>query len=212
MSIFEPRLDFFVTAIFSLILLGKIVFIDHKNLRKFKATTFFIFLLIIPVISHYFPTLFSIKHYLSIQFGLFGIVLGLIFTHLFIKINISAANVDNNEDFNAKINKRKISVVKKLPILFGVIAFTLENNSDISHIDFLCLVVTLCAFLIYASVKQDFNGKLIILSGFTFTLLLQVLLSYNELILSIPFRIAHGLLWIMSVYLIYLFEKEKEEY
>jgi hypothetical protein len=211
MSIFEPQLDFILSSIVSVILLGKSVFFDGRNSKNLKATIVISILMSMPIISYFISALAVAKLYLSVQFGLFGIVLGLVFNDLIIKIKPSALESKDNDPYRADINKRKINVSKKLPFLFGIIAFTLERNSNNPHLSILFIVLALCATLLYSSIKGEFNKKLTILSGFTITLLVQFLLSYNEVTLSVPIRIVHAFLWTLSVYLIYLFELMNEE-
>ena len=72
MSIFEPQLDFILSSIVSVILLGKSVFFDGRNSKNLKATIVISILMSMPIISYFISALAVAKLYLSVQFGLFG--------------------------------------------------------------------------------------------------------------------------------------------
>jgi hypothetical protein len=204
MTIFEPRIDFLVTLIFLGVLIGKIVFIDQKKITDFKSTLIMGLILIIPVFSYLFPHLITEKLQFTIQYTLFGIVFGLIFNILFIKIELlSKLSVEHLNN----INKRKVSVQKKIPILFGIAGFSLENNAETPYLSVMCLVIALCASILFASIKNELRSRLFILCGFTLTILFQFLLSYNEINLSAMIRTVIIILWILSITLIYMFDK-----
>lgn len=215
MSIFEPQVHFLLSLIIWVVLVAKITIFERNNIENFLSTIFFGVTFIFASLLHLIPNLLSKDVYLGIEFSLIGIVLGLIFKDLFIKSQNSQEYkeelADTENKYRLGIEKRKKNIQKKLPILFGVISFSVQNNSESPFIAPLMVIIVLSASLLYLSIKEKFQISTNYLTGFTLTILFQFLITYNEFTSSITIQVIEMFLWSGALIFLYLFERKHKE-
>ena len=216
MSIFEPQAHFLLSLIVWVVLLVKITIIERKNIKNFLSTTLFGITFVLAAVLYLIPNLLSKEVYLGAELFLIGIVLGLIFTDLFIK---PAPNQDKSQNdketeenkYERAIEKRKRNIQKKLPLLFGIIGLSIQNNSGSPFLAPLVVLIVLCASLLYLSIKERFKISTNYLAGFTLTILFQFLITYNEFASSIIIQVIEMILWSLAVIFLYSFERKHKE-
>jgi hypothetical protein len=215
MSIFEPQFHFLLSLLIWLALIAKITIIERINIKNFLSTAIFGAIFIFAVILYLIPDFLSKEVYLAIQASLIGIVLGLIFRDLFIKsgpdqeIIIDIGNVENK--YKQLIEKRKKNIQIKLPVLFGIVCFSIQNNSQSPFLAVLAVVIMLSACLLYLSIKGKFKVSTNYLTGFTLAILFQFLITYNEFVSSINVQAIKMIIWSLALIFLYCYERNYKE-